>query len=47
MVSGYYKDDKMSLNMSSGLLFKKKSTRIDWRKIGLIKVLKNLYTKSY
>lgn len=33
--SGYNRiEDKMSMNMYNDLVFKKKSMRIDWRKIG-------------
>jgi len=34
MVSGYQRDEKMLLNMNNSLTFKKRSARIDWRKIG-------------
>lgn len=34
MVSGFQRDEKMISNINNSLSFKKKTARIDWRKIG-------------
>jgi hypothetical protein len=39
MVSGFYRDDKLSISMNNSLSFKKKTFRIDWRKIGKKEVI--------